>query len=231
MRGVLPHTIGWQTKLMRVVRTKPAAGSRSNDPEGTKRNIIEVASREFAENGLAGARIDEIAAKTKSSKRMIYYYFGDKEGLYLKVLEAAYSEVRTVEAMLDLEQIPPVEALVKLVRFTFDHHDSHEDFIRLVMIENIHRGAYLARSEVIQQLNVTAIDAVARLYERGVRDGVFRDGLDPVELHWQISALCFFNVSNRATFSKVFRRDLGATEALSSLRDRVVEMVVRHVQR
>jgi hypothetical protein len=99
------------------------------------------------------------------------------------------------------------------------------------MIENIHHGDYLARSSVIQQLNVTAIDTVARVYERGVRQGLFRDGLDPVVLHWQISALCFFNVSNRATFSKIFKRDLGSSESLAALRDGVVEMVSRYIRR
>jgi AcrR family transcriptional regulator len=209
-------------------RSRP---TRTNDREGTQRNIIEVAYREFAENGLAGARIDEIAAKTKSSKRMIYYYFGDKEGLYLKVLEAAYSEMRAEEATLDLGELPPEEALVKLVRFTFDHHSSSEDFIRLVMIENIHNGAYLAKSTAIQQLNVSAIGAVADIYKRGVKEGVFRSGLDPVELHWQISALCFFNVSNRATFSKIFKRDLGTKKEMAALRERVVDMVGRYVSR
>jgi AcrR family transcriptional regulator len=212
-----------------TAKTATAPG-RINDPEGTKRNIIEVATMEFAENGLSGARIDEIAAKTKASKRMIYYYFGDKDGLYLKVLENAYSEVRATETALDLEDLPPLAALEKLVRFTFDHHNSHEDFIRLVMIENIHHGEYLAKSPVIQKLNVTAIDAVRDLYERGVELGVFRAGLDPVELHWQISALCFFNVSNRSTFSNIFKRDLGSKKSLASLRSAVVEMVMRYVQ-
>jgi AcrR family transcriptional regulator len=159
---------------------------------------------------------------------MIYYYFGDKDGLYLKVLENAYSEMRATEATLDLEELPPLEALEKLVRFTFDHHSDHEAFIRLVMIENIHHGEYLAKSPVIQKLNARAIDAVRNLYERGVAEGVFRAGLDPVELHWQISAPCFFNVSNRATFSKVFRRNLGSKKSLASLREAVVEMTVRH---
>ena len=203
---------------------------RSQDPDGTRRNIIEVASREFAENGLSGARIDEIAAKTKSSKRMIYYYFGDKEGLYIRVLEAAYSKVRAVEATLNLDDLPPIEALERLVQFTFDHHNSNEDFIRLVMIENIHHGEYLSRSRVIQDLNVTAIGTISRLYERGIRDGVFRDGVDPVDLHWHISALCFFNVSNRATFSKIFGRDLGTEKSLAALRKQVVDMVVRFVR-
>jgi AcrR family transcriptional regulator len=215
-----------------AVKERPSAPvNRSNDPEGTRRNIIEVATREFAENGLAGARIDEIAAKTKSSKRMIYYYFGDKEGLYLKVLEEAYSRVRAEEAKLDLAGMAPRQALDALVRFTFDHHDRHPDFIRLVMIENIHHADFLGRSQVIQKLNVRAIDAVAELYRRGVEQGAFRDGLDAIELHWQISALCFFNVSNRATFSKIFKRDLGSKKSLASLRERVVDMIGRYVER
>ena len=156
---------------MDVQIAKAAAPGRVNDPEGTKRNIIEVAMKEFAENGLSGARIDEIAAKTKSSKRMIYYYFGDKEGLYLKVLEEAYSRMRATEATLDLQDLPPLDALKKLVGFTFDHHNSHEAFIRLVMIENIHHGEFLAKSQVIQRLNVTAIDTVRELYDRGVTGG------------------------------------------------------------
>jgi AcrR family transcriptional regulator len=209
---------------------KKAAPGRTNDPEGTRRDIIQVATQEFAQRGLSGARIDEIAAKTRSSKLMIYYYFGDKDGLYLKALENAYSKVRAIEAKLDLEDLPPLEALEKLVRFTFEHHNSNEAFIRLVMIENIHHGEYLAKSQVIQKLNVTAIDSVRNLYERGVGQGVFRPGLDPVELHWQISALCFFNVSNRATFSKIFKRDLGSRKSLESLRSAVVEMIVRHVR-
>jgi AcrR family transcriptional regulator len=207
--------------------SKMEAGGRTQDPEGTQQNIIEVATREFAEYGLAGARIDEIAAKTKSSKRMIYYYFGDKEGLYLRVLEAAYSKVRAIEATLHLDDMEPLEALRRLVEFTFDHHNSNEPFIRLVMIENIHHGEYLARSKAIQGLNVTAIDTISRLYERGVKAGVFRRGLDPIDLHWQISALCFFNVSNRATFSKIFSRDLKSKKALAHLRRQTVETIER----
>ncbi len=217
--------------MIAKTRRKSAPTSRTNDREGTQRNIMEVAYREFAENGLSGARIDEIAAKTKSSKRMIYYYFGDKEGLYLKVLEAAYGEMRAEEATLDLGELPPLEALKKLVRFTFDHHARSEDFIRLVMIENIHNGQYLAQSSTIQKLNSPAIEAVTDLYNRGVADGVFRPGLDPVELHWQISALSFFNISNRATFSKIFKRDLASKKAAEALRERVVDMVVRYAAR
>jgi AcrR family transcriptional regulator len=203
--------------------------TRPQDPEGTRRNILEIASEEFALNGLSGARIDEIAARTRSSKRMIYYYFGDKEGLYLRALENAYRRVREGEAMLDTAGLPPIEALRRLVEFTFDHHHQHEEFIRMVMIENIHHGQYLERSDVIRSLNATAIDHIARIYERGLTDGVFRAGIEPIDLHWQVSALCFFNVSNRATFSKIFGREMGAADELAKLRRNTVDMVLRFV--
>lgn len=206
-----------------------AGRSRVQDPEGTRRNILEVASQEFALNGLSGARIDEIAARTRCSKRMIYYYFGGKEELYLHALENAYREVREGEAGLDTDDLPPIEALRRLAEFTFDHHHQHEEFIRMVMIENIHHGQYLDRSEVIRDLNVTAIDRIAAIYRRGVTAGVFRDGIDPLELHWLVSALCFFNVSNRATFSRIFGHDIGTPAALSRLRANVVDMVLRFV--
>jgi AcrR family transcriptional regulator len=205
--------------------------TRQQDPEGTRQNIIEVASQEFALNGLSGARIDEIAAKTRSSKRMIYYYFGDKEGLYLSALENAYAEVREGEAKLDIAGLSPIEGLKRLVEFTFEHHHQHEDFIRMVMIENIHHAEYLEKSKVIRQLNVTAIGTIEALYARGVKDGLFRSGLDPIELHWQISALCFFNVSNRATFSRLFGRDLSTAKAQASLKLNAVNMVLRYVVR
>ena len=217
--------------VRKAKRRRKAEGTRTQDPEGTRTNIIEVASEEFALNGLAGARIDEIAARTRASKRMIYYYFEDKEGLNLSALENAYQTVRKGEGELDIEHLPPLEALRRLVEFTFNHHQQHESFIRMVMIENIHHGDYLERSKTIRQLNVTAIDHIKKLYARGVKAGLFRKNLEPVELHWQISALCFFNVSNRATFSKIFGRDFGAPEAQASLRKNVVDMVVRYVVR
>ena len=211
-------------------RSKSRDGaSRVQDPEGTKQNIIEVAAQEFALNGLSGARIDEIAAKTRSSKRMIYYYFGSKEGLYVSALENAYRQVREGEAKLDIEGLPPLDALKRLVEFTFDHHHQHEEFIRMVMIENIHHGEFLERSGVIRDLNVTAIGSIEAIYAKGLADGVFRAGLDPLEIHWQISALCFFNVSNRATFSKIFGKDVGSAAYQESLRRQTVEMVLRFV--
>jgi len=213
-------------------RSKVRDGAtRVQDPEGTRQNIIEVAAQEFALNGLSGARIDEIAAKTRSSKRMIYYYFGNKEGLYVSALENAYRQVRDGEAKLDIVGLPPLDALRRLVEFTFDHHHQHEEFIRMVMIENIHHAEFLERSEVIADLNVTAIGHIEAIYAKGLAEGVFRPGLDPLEIHWQISALCFFNVSNRATFSKIFGKDVGSPAYQESLRRQTVEMVLRFVVR
>jgi AcrR family transcriptional regulator len=202
---------------------------RSPDAQATQRNIIEVATREFAQNGLSGARVDEIAAKTACSKRMIYYYYGDKEGLYLRVLEEAYRRVRDIEAGLELEDLEPRQALKALVEFTFEHHHANDDFIRLVMIENIHHGEHLQRSTVIQELNAGAIDKLERLYRRGRRDGLFRPGLRAIDLHWQISALCFFNVSNRATFSRIFSHDLTSEKALARLKANVCDTIMRYV--
>lgn len=204
-------------------------GRRQQDPEGTRRNIIEVASSEFALNGLAGARIDEIAEKTRASKRMIYYYFGDKEGLYVSALENAYRVVREGEAELDIESLPPLEGLRRLVGFTFDHHSEHEDFIRMVMIENIHSGRYMERSPALRAVNEAAIARIGSIYAKGVAEGVFREGLDPLEIHWQISALCFFNVSNRATFSHLFGRDMGSAQSQASLRQNTIDMVFRYL--
>ena len=191
--------------------------------------ILEVALREFADKGLSGARIDEIAAATRTSKRMIYYYFGSKEGLYLAVLEHSYREMRRIEGELMLDNLPPEDALRRLVEFTFDHHVAHEDYIRIVMNENIERGKYLAQSQIIQELNVPAISAIGRLYERGQAAGVYRAGLDPVDIHASISALTFFNVSNQYSFGQIFKRDLAASAARALRRANIVEMVVRFV--
>ena len=214
-----------------VQRRKRKETTRTNDPERTKANILEVAEAEFGEKGLAGARIDEIAETTRTSKRMIYYYFGSKEGLYLAVLEETYRRVRDVESELHLEDLGPEEALRRLVAFTFDHHLHHESYIRLVMSENINRGQYLAQSQRIQDLNVPAIAAIKRLYERGVKSGIFRKGLDPVDIHASISALSFFNVSNRHTFGLIFKLDMQSPAYIAQRRDNVVEMVVRFVRK
>jgi AcrR family transcriptional regulator len=207
--------------------TTPAA--RTNDPARTMAEILAVATHEFADKGLTGARIDAIAAATRTSKRMIYYYFGSKEGLYVAVLEDAYRRMRQTEGDQHLEDLSPMLALRRLVEFTFDHHQGNQDFIRLVMSENIQRGQYLAQSQSVRQVNMAAIATIEKLYQRGVSEGVFRAGLDPLDIHASVSALSFFNVSNQYTFGLIFERDVQEVQALIQRRASVVEMVARFV--
>jgi AcrR family transcriptional regulator len=203
--------------------------TRTNDPDRTKANIIEVATHEFSEKGLSGARIDEIAERTRTSKRMIYYYFESKEGLYRAVLEAAYRRIRTIEATLDLESKPPLEALAQHVRFTFDYQLGNQDFIRLVMVENIHKGEHIAQLSRTQQETMGAIESLRSIVERGIKAGVMRKDLDPIDLHMSISALCFFNVANRHTFSTIFKVDMTSPAATAARRESVAEMILRFV--
>ncbi|HVR51365.1 MAG TPA: TetR/AcrR family transcriptional regulator [Pseudorhodoferax sp.] len=219
----------------RAAGVKPAAketkeSTRTNDPERTMANILDVALTEFAEKGLDGARIDEIAAATQTSKRMIYYYFGNKEGLYLAVLEASYRAMRETEAELHLDDLPPEAALRRLVEYTFDHHLASEPYIRVVMAENMQRGHYMAQSQSIEQLNVPAISAIEGLYARGLASGVFRAGVDAIDLHATISALCFFNVANRHTFGLIFKRDYRDPQVVAARRASIVQTVLRSVQ-
>jgi AcrR family transcriptional regulator len=181
---------------------------RSRDPERTKQNILDVATIEFAANGLAGARVDAIAAKTQTTKRMIYYYFESKEQLYAQVLERAYAGIRTIEERMDLDRLDPETALRRLVEFTFDYHDAHPEFVRLVAIENIHNAVHVKGSLSVQKTNRPALAVVKHLLSRGYKAGVFKREIEPVDLHMMISALCFYRVSNRQTFGALFECDL-----------------------
>lgn len=167
-----------------------------------------MAREEFSEHGLSGARVDAIAARTQTSKRMIYYYFGSKEGLYLEVLGQAYAGIRALERELDLQTLSPPDAIRRMADFTVDYHDEHPDFVRLVSIENIHHGRYIAQSEIIRNLNSTVIAVLAGILSRGQQAGLFREDVDPVDVHMLMSALSFYRVSNRHTFGRLFDRDL-----------------------
>jgi len=215
-------------------RAKPATPKdrvRTNDPDRTRANIMEVATHEFSEKGLSGARIDEIAERTQTSKRMIYYYFESKEGLYRAVLEDCYRRIRTIVSTLDLKAKPPMEALAQLVRFTFDYQLANPDFIRMVMVENIHHGEHIAQIPSLHSDNAEAIDALRDIVTRGVADGVMRKDIDPIDLHMSISALCGFSVGNRHTFSIVFRVDMTSPAATAARRESVTDMILRAVAR
>lgn len=207
-------------------QTPTRKSSWKQDPEAVKADILQVATAEFADRGLSGARIDEIAAKTSVSKRMIYYYYSDKEGLYRAVLEGVYARLRANENALDLSGLDPVAALTEITKATFDSHHALPDFIRLVMIENIHHARFMKQSDVIPALNSSIIAKLAALCEAGKAAGSFRADVDPVELHWMISAMSFYNVSNRETFSHSFGGALHSEDGQKRLRARVVDAVL-----
>ena len=205
------------------------ATTRTNDPERTKADIIEVATREFSENGYSGGRVDEIAERTKTSKRMIYYYFGSKDGLYRAVLLEYYRKLRGAEQQLDLEHKPALDALKLLVGFTYDWHMAHADDVRLVMVENIHRARHLAELPSIEPVNLSVVSLTGQILERGVKEGVIRPGVEPMDLYLSIAALCFFNVSNRHTIATIFGYDLASAKAMKARRAAIIDMVVRSV--
>jgi AcrR family transcriptional regulator len=216
-----------------LARVKGSSEVRSNDADETRNNILEVAAREFADKGLAGARIDEIAEKTNSSKRMIYYYFGGKEELYRAVLERAYALIRSreEEASDQLHELTAEQALRAQVEQTFDYHASNPDFVRLVMNENIHHGEHIGHVPGLKERNRSIIAQLRAIIDKGVAENVFRPDVDPVDLHMSISALCFYNVSNRYTFNANFGVDMGSAEALAKRRAQVAEIILDWVKR
>jgi AcrR family transcriptional regulator len=206
-----------------------APPARQRDAERTRSEILEVATREFAEHGLAGARVDEIAARTRTTKRMIYYYFGGKEQLYIEVLEAAYARIRSVEREVDVEHLDPREAIRRLAELTFDHHDSHPEFIRLVSIENIHHAEHMRKSKRLANLNHPAIALIERILERGHAEQLFRRDVDPIDVHMVISSFCVFRVANRHTFRTLFERDLTDPDRRDHYRRMLGDMVVDYL--
>jgi AcrR family transcriptional regulator len=205
--------------------TKQRRSSWTQNPEAVRADILTTATQVFAERGLAGARIEEIVQRTQTSKRMIYYYFGDKNGLYLEVLEAAYARVRAGEDALQLDALDPLDALQRLISFTFDYHRNNPDYVRLVAIENIHNANNLERSDRIMKVNSPAIAKLCVICEKGEKAGLFRPDIDPVELHWLISASCFFNVSNRDTFEHLYGGALYSSDGQQRLKQMVIHSV------
>jgi AcrR family transcriptional regulator len=191
-----------------LVASPVPSDERARDADRTRAEILDVATVVFADQGYSGARVDEIAARTRTTKRMLYYYFGSKEGLYLAVLERAYTGIRALEQQVDVEHLAPAEALRQVAEITFDHHEAHPDFIRLVAIENIHRAEHLARSAVLDRLASPALEVLTGILERGRAAGVFRADVDALDVHMVISSFCVFRIANRHTWKTIFRRDM-----------------------
>jgi AcrR family transcriptional regulator len=195
-------------------RTRTGAERVRRDPERTRARILDAARIEFARRGLGGARVDQITARAGSNKRMIYYYFGNKESLFLATLESSYEAIRKAEQSLKLTDLDPVRGIRRLVQFTWKYYLEHPEFITLLNSENLHRARHLRKSGDIQTMNSPLIAILEDLLRRGQRAGVFRAGVDPVQLYISIAALGYFYLSNNHTLSTIFGRDLMQPAAL-----------------
>ncbi|MBI6954525.1 AcrR family transcriptional regulator [Pseudomonas sp. TE6288] len=204
--------------------------TRKNNPEKTRENILQAAITEFVQQGLAGARVDAIAERTATSKRMIYYYFGSKEQLYVECLVKLYGDIRKTEHSLDLDSLAPEQAIQRLVEFTFDHHANNVDFVRIVCTENIHYGEYVKQSPVIREMSSMVLDALGKILARGVAQGVFRPGIEVIDLHMLMSSFCFYRVSNRHTFGDIFQIDLSDEQVKQRHKQVICEAVMRYIK-
>jgi AcrR family transcriptional regulator len=198
-------------------------------PEANRAGIVAAAIDEFAARGFKGASMDAIAARTHTTRALINYYFGSKEKLYIAVLEQVYGEIREAEGGLDLDHLPPVEAVRRIVEFTYNYYLTHEGFVRLVVAENQARGRQLRKSRMMRTLNRPIIDRLARVIERGQAEGRFRAGVDPVEIHKSIAALGMFNVANSHTFGAIFQRDMGSKGDVARRRDIVADIILSYL--
>ena len=201
------------------------------DPARNQERILNAATAEFARYGLGGARVDRIAQRAGANKRMLYYYFGDKDKLFLAALEGRYAHIRAAERALDLERVEPREALRRLVRFTWTYFLEHPEFITLLNSENLHKGRHVRRSRRVPELHSTLVETLRAVLRRGERAGVFRGGVDPVQLYISIAAEGYFYLSNRYTLSQIFKRDLMSARALAARARHNSDMIVNALRR
>src|SRR5687767_5251162 len=210
-------------------KQRNAAMRKPKAPEANRAGIVAAAIDEFAARGFKGASMDAIAARTHTTRALINYYFGSKEKLYIAVLEQVYAEIREAEAELDLDHLGPLEAIRRIVEFTFNYYLEHEGFVRLVVAENQARGRHLRKSKAMRTLNRPIIERLARVIARGQAQARFRPDADPVEIHKAIAALGMFNMTNQYTFGAIFQREMGKRGDVARRRDIVADMIVSYL--
>ncbi len=205
--------------------------TRQRDADATRARILDAARTEFARLGLGGARVDEIAKRARANKRMIYHYFRDKDDLFRAVLEEAYADIRTAERNLDLDALPPDEALRRLITFTWNYYLEKPEFVALVNSANLHKARHLEDSARFHALHAGFPDLMARILERGEAAGLFRPGIDPIQLTITVAAIGYYYLTNRYTGSLIYGRDLAAKEALDERLAFNIDTVLRIVRR
>jgi TetR/AcrR family transcriptional regulator len=209
---------------------KSPARAHRRDPDRTREAILIAAQHEFATKGLSGGRVDAIARRARANKRMIYHYFGNKDGLYLAALERVYEDLRGTEKTLDLAHLAPEAAIRRLIEFTFDYSRRHPELISLINNENLHRARYLRKSRKVRELHSPFVALIDGILRRGVAAGVFRPGLDAVELYITIAAVGYFYLSNNWTLSAIFGRALGSDAACRKRKKHNVDVILNAIR-
>jgi AcrR family transcriptional regulator len=194
-----------------------------------RQNIIDAARILFADKGYSGAKVDEIVVRARTTKPMVYYYFGSKERLFAAVLEDVYAGMREIEQSLKLAKLPALEAMSKVVQVTFDYHAANPEWVRLVSIANIHYAKHILASETIASKNSAIVELMRGLLRRGIKEGVFRSDADALHIHLLIISLCYYRVSNRHTWKVIFKHDLEADKDARLQRKMTVEAVLRYL--
>ena len=212
-------------------KTVKVAEPRSRDADRSQLAILLAARDEFAQHGLGGARVDRIAQRADVNKRLIYYYFKSKDELFLAVLENAYADIRDAETELHLRDMEPAQALRRLTEFTWQYYITHPEFLTLLNSENLHQGRHLAMSGRVQEMNSPLIQTLAEILERGRADGLFRGGIDPVQLYVSIAGMSYFYLSNNHTLSAIFGRDLMTPKARHERLSHMCEVILGYVLR
>ena len=213
-----------------VTPSRTTAMRKPKAPEANRARILAAAIAEFASRGYKGASMDAIAARTSTTRALINYYFRGKEPLYLAVLERVYAEIREAEIQLELDHLPPVDAIRRIVEFTYNYYVEHEDFVRLVVAENQARGRHMKRSPALRTINRPIVDMLGAVIARGQADGAFRADVDPLDVHMAIAALGMFNVTNQFTFGAIFQRAMGAKGDVPGRRGKVADIVLRWLE-
>jgi AcrR family transcriptional regulator len=213
-------------KKIELHESRPSRG----DGKHVRRNIIDAAHALFAEKGYSGAKVEEIVVRARTTKPMIYYYFGSKERLFAAVLEDVYAGMRMIEQSLQLAELPALEAMRKVIEVTFDYHAKNPEWVRLVSIANIHYAKHILTSNTIASKNSAIVDLMKNLLKRGVKEGVFRKSGDPLHVHLLIISLCSYRVSNRHTWRVIFKRDLEAAKEIKLQKRMAVDAVLAYLR-
>ena len=216
--------------MSQISLEKPPARAATRDPRRTRQRILDVAAEEFAGRGYDGARVDEIVRRCKISKNLIYHYFDSKEALFIAVLEGAYARLRERQQAIAIDGCDPIEGIRRLVNDTCEHWSQSKTFIGLLNSENFHNAEHIKKSSFITHAYPALVDSIAGLLRRGEQQGLFRSGVDPIDLYISISSMAYHFLSNQHTFSVIFGKDFVGQDMLRHRMKHVEEVILGYLQ-